>query len=107
MDAKIPGSGRMFLSYIANQDYMKQIKARYNKTSPSDISEEEREILQKEMLNKYGNQLISTDEYARLQFITKRAEQVHPNFLNENPDVTRVVNAATLSTLLVHEQAKQ
>lgn len=107
MDAKVPWAGRMLLSFMAKQDYTKELKARYGTTFDSDISEIEREWLQKEILAKYGNQMINTDEYARLQFVTKRAEQLYPNFLNENPEVTRVVNSAALMSLMVNEQAKQ
>ena len=97
----------MLLSYVVKTNYQKELQKRYGETYDAEIPVSEKEALQKEMLQKYGNVLINTDMYARTQFISKRAEQLFPTILQDSPELQKLVNSTAMIDMIVNEQAKQ
>lgn len=106
-EAKLPWAGRMMLWFIANKEYMAELKTRYNVTDDRLISPIARENLQKAIIAEYGNQLMLTDKYAQVEYLGMRAKQLHPGLINENPDLSRVVNSTMLTDMLIHQSAKK
>ena len=102
VEAKVPWAGRVLLGYIADQEYKQTEKKLY----PMGATTWEKEELHKAIISEYGNQLLLTDKYAQVSLLTQRANQLHPNFLEENDDLTRIVNSSILTDMLVHQWAK-
>lgn len=102
VEAKIPWAGRVLLGYIADQEYKQTEKKLY----PMGATTWEKEELRKAIISEYGNQLLLTDKYAQVSLLTQRANQLHPNFLKANDDLTRIVNSSILTDMLIHQWAK-
>lgn len=105
-EAKMPWAWRLMLSYISNMEYMAELKKQFNVTDDRLISPIARENLQKAILAEYGNQLLITDKYAQVELLGLRAKQLHPGLIDENPELTRVVNSTMMTDMLVHQAAK-
>lgn len=85
---------------------MSELKSQFKVTDDRLISPIARENLQKAIIAEYGNQLLLTDKYAQVELLGLRAKQLHPGLIDENPELTRVVNSTMMTDMLVHQAAK-
>lgn len=108
LDAKVPGSGRLAISILAYKNYYELLASKYGKDAKEkDLTFEQKEDLQRQILISYGNQLVLWDKLAQNNMLMERMNQLSPEVLKASPEVQKIANSVTFIDSIIHSETKK
>ena len=108
IESKIPGGGRLLNALLASNYAYKITKEIYWKDATlSTISPEQKERVQREVINRYAQGMIDTDIDMRYMLFNERLKQVSPAMYTNTGDYKSIVNSMGLQKMAIYNQIKQ
>lgn len=110
-EASRPGSSKIILSYLANQEEYKLLQQVSWKSYPSsnDVTEEEMDMIQRQVLEDYYPYMFTADKTSWYKAITEYVSNKYPIFdtLYKDDDLTGYLSTLGYMDMIMYQQAKE
>ena len=110
-EASRPWSSKIILSYLANQEEYKLMQKVSGKAYPStnDLTEEEMEVIKRQVLEDYYPYMFTADKTSWYKAITEYVSNKYPIFdtLYKDDDLTGYLSTLWYMDMIMYQQAKE